>query len=302
MDNSNKKIFQTIKDGKEAKIQVFVVVEVFRTLAMIWFLSILFLGVILTVSFTEEPYKEIMQGIFGVVNSCVYFDFYPSTYVLPTLYAIEPILICLYCIAFIFRAWIAMNENKINYGSFVCYALTFAYFFISTLVFAIIFAIQPDPKEPVTIQVHSLPFTNLIFALMIENTAIMWFNYKVAWIETDFFKWMSVISFINLFVIMISSILKILSHVNAVLFIESTLQIENGVILNNGWIWYVNDNETLTSFFTFADIMWLLSVVVFPILQGGYLLYRGAYTHGLIITIEDNRMSRPDYVPIASSS
>ena len=136
---------------------------------------------------------------------------------------------------------------------------------------------------------------------MILNAAIGWFNYRVAWMGTDFFKWMSVINFINLFVIIITSILKIFSHVNAVLFIESTLKIENGVILNNGWIWYVNDNETLNSFFTLADIMWLLSVVAFPVLQGGYLLYRGTYTHGLIITIEDNRMSRPDYVSIASS-
>ena len=301
MEISDNKIFQTLKDGKEAKVQMFVVIEVFRTLAWIWYLLMFVLGVILTVSLTEEPYKEIMRGVFGVVNSCVYFDFNPSTYVLPSLYAIHAVLIYLYCIAFIFKAWIAMNENKINYGSFVCYAVTLSYFFISTLVLAITFTTQPDPKEPVTIQVHSLPFTNLIFALMIENTAIAWFNYKVAWIQTDFFKWMSFISFINLFVIIISSILKILSHVNAVLFIESTLQIENGVILNNGWIWFVNDNEALNSFFTFTDIMWLLSVVVFPIFQGGYLLYRGAYTHGRTITIEDNRMSRYKYDPIASS-
>ena len=297
MKISKNKIFQTFKDGKEAKIQIFAVVEVFRALAWIWYLFLFVIGVILTVSFTKEPYKDIIYGIFGSVNSCVYFDFYPSTYVLPSLYAFLPTLMFLYCNASIFRAWIAMNENKINYGSFVCYSITHAYFFISILVLAIVFAIQPNPKEPVTIQVHTLPFTNLVFALMIVHTAIAWFNYKVAWIETDYFKWMSVINFISLFVIILTSIIKILQHLNGVLFIESTLQVENGEILNNGFIWYVQDHDTLNSFFVVEDIMWILSVIVLPILQGGYLLYRGEDTHGLIITIEDNRTSRPDYVP-----
>ena len=298
MDISKNKIFQTFKDGKEAKIQIFAVVEVFRFLAWIWYLFLFVIGVILTVSFTKEPYRELLTRVFGSANSCAYFDFYPSTYVLPSMYAFLPNLIFLYCIASIFRAWIAMNENKISYGSFICYSITHIYFFISILVFATIFAIQPNPKEPVTIQAHTLPFTNLVFALMIVHTGIAWFNYKVAWIETNYFKWMSVINFISLFVIILTSMLKILNHFNAVLFVESTLQIENGEVLNNGFIWYVQDHDTLNSFFVSVDIIWMLSVIAIPILQGGYLLYRREDTHGLIITIEDNRTSKPDYVSI----
>ena len=301
MEISKNKIFKTFKDGNEAKVQIFAVVEVFRVLAWIWYLFLFVIGVILTISFTKEPYREILYKVFGNVNSCAYFDFYPSTYVLPSIYAFLPTLIFLYCIASIFRAWIAMNENKINYGSFVCYSITHAYFFISILVFAVIFAIQPNTKEPVTIQIHTLPFTNLIFAFMIVHTSIAWFNYKVAWIEMDYFKWMSVTNFISLFVMILASIIKIVHHLNAVLFIESTLQIENGEILNNGFIWYVQDHDTLNSFFVLVDIIWMLSVIALPILQGGYLLYRGHDTHGLIITIEDNRTSRQEFVPFESS-
>ena len=56
--------------------------------------------------------------------------------------------------------------------------------------------------------------------------------------------------------------------------------------------------DTLNSFFVSVDIIWMLSVIAIPILQGGYLLYRREDTHGLIITIEDNRTSKPDYVSI----
>ena len=38
MDTSNNKLFGVTKDGKEAKIQMFIVVEIFRLAAFLWFL------------------------------------------------------------------------------------------------------------------------------------------------------------------------------------------------------------------------------------------------------------------------
>ena len=297
METSNKKICHTSMDTKEAKIKMFVVVEAFRFVAWLWFLFLFVVGVILTDSFAVVDYNKVLREVFGITNTCAYFDWYPSTYVLPVLYALLPTLMLLYCLASIFRAWIAKNENKINNGSFVCYTLALSYFFISLLLFAIIFAIQPNPKEPVTIQIHTLPFTNLTFAMMLAQAAIAWLNYKVAWAGTDFFRWMSTINFINLFIIIVTSIIQILIQLNAVLFIETTLQIENGEVVNNGWIWFVQDHNALNAFFTFVDITWTISVIGIPILQGGYLLYRGHDTDGLIITIEDNRKSKADIVP-----
>ena len=90
----------------------------------------------------------------------------------------------------------------------------------------------------------------------------------------------------------------ILLMLNAVVCIETTLQIKNGEILNNGWIWNTQDHPTLNAFLTFVDRTWTISVVAIPTLQGGYLLYRGHDTNGLIITIEDNRLRKADIVPI----
>ena len=105
-----------------------------------------------------------------------------------------------------------------------------------------------------------------------------------------------------MFVIIVTTVVKLIVHVNGVLFIESTLQMsENGDVLNNGLIWNVQDHDGLNLFFQVNDIVWLFFILISPILQGGYLVYKGKDTHGLIITLEDNRESRKDYVPIETS-
>ena len=296
MEITNNKFFQIIKDGKEAKIQMFIVVEMFRLLLWIWFLLTLLIGVLLTIMFTKEDYKAIMEGVFGSVNACVYLDFYPATYVAPVLYAFFPVLVFLYCVASIFRAWISMREDKIDNVFFVVYSLIFTYFFTSTLVFAIVFAIQPDLKNPDTIKVHTFPFTNVIFAIMLLQMMITWFDLKVSWIETTCFKWLTTINLFALFIIILSSTLKILQHLNSVMFIETTLKIsENGKALSNGFIWNVHEHEIINWVFQLTDITWVFTVVLLPIVQGGYLLYRSMDTHGLIITIEDNRTCKAEY-------
>ena len=137
---------------------------------------------------------------------------------------------------------------------------------------------------------------------MVLHIATVWFNNKVGWIGTDYFKCFSVFNSISLFFIIVTTIVKLIVHVNGVLFIESTLQMsENGDVLNNGLIWNVQDHDGLNLFIQLVDFVWLFFILISPILQGGYLVYRGNDTHGLILTIEDNRESRNDYIPIETS-
>ena len=306
MENSDHKSFYILKDGKEAKIQYFVVIEVFRLLAWIWFSIQILFGMILTVAFTKEDYKQILKSVFGSVNSCVYFDFYPSTYVIPIIYALFPVLVFMYCNASTFRAWISMVEHKISSNSFIMYFVVNLYFFLSTLAFAICFSIQPDINNPETIQVHTFPFTNLVLSMMILHTMIAWFDNKVAMLETNVSKWMKLAYFPALFIMIFTSCAKIVMHLNAILFIEQTLKFdENGQVVGNGFIWDVQSHETVNLFFQLVDVAWMISAIVFPIMKGGYLLYRGQDTHGLIITIEDNRegkqQDKEGYHPIESS-
>ena len=293
MEDSDRKSFHILKDGKERKVQLFIVVEMFRCLALIWFSFQIFIGMILTVAFTEEDYKKILKSVFGSVNSCVYFDFYPSTYVIPIIYALFPVLVFMYCNAATFRAWISMVENKISSNSFIMYFVVHLYFFLSSLAFAICFSIQPDINNPETIKVHTFPFTNLVLSMMLLHIMIAWFDNKVAMLETNFPKWMKITCFAILIIMIFTTLVKVVIHLNAILFIEQTLKFdENGQVVGNGFIWDVQSHETVNIFFQLVDVVWMMSAVLFPILKGAYLLYRGQDTHGLIITIEDNREGR----------
>ena len=169
-----------IKDvGGEKEINFFVVVEMFRFLFYLWFVIIMITGISLTLVFTEEKYSEIIKTIFGSINVCVFFDFPPSIYVLPSLYAIWPVIIFIYAILSVFRAWISKEEKKITKLAFTMYSLVFLYFTLSAAVFSTSIAVQPDLKKPVTIKLHTLPFTNLVLALTVLQISITWFGFEV---------------------------------------------------------------------------------------------------------------------------
>ena len=165
--------------GGEKEINFFVVVEMFRFLFYLWFVIILITGILLTFVFTKEKYSEIIKTIFGSINVCVFLDFPPSIYVIPSLYAIWPIIVFIYAILSVFRAWISKEEKKITKFAFITYSLVFVYFTLSAVVLNTTMAVQPDLKKPVTIKLHTLPFTNLVMALSVLQISITWFGFEV---------------------------------------------------------------------------------------------------------------------------
>ena len=165
--------------GGEKEINFFVVVEMFRFLFYLWFVMMLITGILLTFVFTKEKYSEIIKTIFGSINVCVFLDFPPSIYVIPSLYAIWPIIVFIYAILSVFRAWISKEEKKITKFAFITYSLVFVYFTLSAVVLNTTMAVQPDLKKPVTIKLHTLPFTNLVMALSVLQISITWFGFEV---------------------------------------------------------------------------------------------------------------------------
>ena len=129
------------------------------------------MGVALTIGFAEVDYKAFLTSFFGSYNICAYFDFPPSTYVLPALYAFFPIMAFIYTAASIFRAWISLEEKKMSTCSFTLYILAFVFFFLTTVIFTTIFAIQPEVKKPGTVELHTIPFTNLIVGVTLLQFA-----------------------------------------------------------------------------------------------------------------------------------
>lgn len=184
-----------IKDvGGEKEINFFAVVELFRFLVYLWFVFMMMIGILLTFFFTKEEYSKIIKFVFGSVNVCVFFDFAPSIYVLPSLFAMWPILVFLYAIVSIFRAWISKEEKKISRFAFFLYSSVFVYFTLSTAVLSTSIAVQPDLKKPETIKLHTLPFTNMVIALTVVQISISWFGIKVVIHIADiFFKvWVTI--------------------------------------------------------------------------------------------------------------
>ena len=112
---STKKWLQIRRNGNEREINLFVVVETFRFIFYLWFLLVMIVGILLTLTLSYEPeYKKIIRKLFGSINVCVFFDYPPATYVLPSLYAVWPVIVFQYAILSIFRAWISCSIGSKN--------------------------------------------------------------------------------------------------------------------------------------------------------------------------------------------
>ena len=279
------KRFRIQNVGGEKEINFFVVLEMFRFLFYLWFVLIMVTAILLTVIFTEEEYSAIIKTIFGSINVCVFFDFAPSIYVLPSLFTVWPIIAFQYSMFSIFRAWIAKEENKMSTFSFISYTLIFVYFNVSIVVFSTSLAIQPDLNKPTTIILHTLPFTNFIVALTFFQVAITWFGFRVSWKGLNIPKLLHIATYVCIIMMVITSIMKILQHFNAVLDLGDGLERDVSV---HG-IWWSVRNETMQRILQIVDAMWMISALFWPMCQSGYLLWRNFDTHGLIITIGDNR-------------
>ena len=116
---------------------------------------------------------------------CIFFDFPPSTYVLPIMFAIQVVLVHHYSILTIFRAWIAKEENKISGVCFILYSLIFIYLFLSATLFSNVFAVQPVLNNPSAILAHAIPFTNLIISFTLFQIAVSWLGVNVFWNELN---------------------------------------------------------------------------------------------------------------------
>ena len=288
-ERSEQKIFEIRRSGRERKINFFVVVELFRFLFYLWFTFTIVVSVILTVAFVEVDYKKIVRSFGGAINVCIYLDFLPVIYVLPALYSIFVIIVFLFVVASIFRAWISKEENKISGDAMKLYVFAFCYFFLATIMVSITFAIQPDLDKPDTWLIHTLPFTNLVLALMFLHIAMTWFNVKVAWVELNGKRWLKITNYVALTILITASLIKILHHINS---FGGIIQGENREVISSGWIWDVK-NETIGMVCQIADSIWMICAVIFPMCQSGYLAWRKFDTHGLIVTIEDNRVTTP---------
>ena len=241
-DDTSAKVFEIINDGNEIKIKIFTIVEFFRFAYLLYFTMIIVIGVSITSAFVKEGFKEIISSLSGYVNICAYFDFPPSTYVLPSFYAIAPTIVFLYAITFVFRAWISCKENKISQASLILYMCVHLYLFLSVAFFANAFAIQPFLDDlPKTYILHTFPFANLMISLILVQIASTIFNNKVAWVGWNVSVFLKISSYAFTTILILSSIVKVLWIINT---FGEIIQTENkGKVISNGWMWNVQESH-----------------------------------------------------------
>ena len=289
-DDTSENIFKIIKEGNETKIRIFTIVEVFRFAYLLYFSLIMVLVVSITSAFVKEGFKEIMTSLTGFINICSYFDFPPTTYVVPSFYAIFPTIVFLYAITFVFRAWISCKENKISQASLILYMCVYLYLFLSAAFFATTFAIQPSLDDlPKTYILHTAPFTNLIISFNLVQIAATIFNNKVAWIDWNVSVFLKISSYSVTTILTLSSIVKVLWSINTFGGVIQTGNKEK--VIANGWIWNVQE-EPFGKIGQTNDTIFMICTFVYPMCEAIYLMLKKSDAHGVIFTIEDNKMAK----------
>ena len=294
------------ENAKDKAIEIKVVVEEFRFYFYLVFCLITFTGWILTTFYAKnffgcDKYGKLLEDVFGSVNLCVVFDFPPATYILPSLYSVLVVFVYLYALAAIFRAWISKHEKRITPLFFTLYSGAFVYFALSCSIFSTIFAVAPNPLEgKFTVLIHTIPYSNLIVALCCLQIAVTWFGIEVSWAPLNAPKWLRFCSILGLFGMMITTLFKVIQHINALSDIgECTPGINwkeevcnsqdlNAVhVCGNGLLWSVHEG----SYKMMASVnekAWVIFTILFPLFQSGYLWFARFKTHHIIFSIRDS--------------
>ena len=109
---------------------------------------------------------------------------------------------------------------------------------------------------------------------------------KVSWKGLEIPKLLKFLTVTFLATLVATSTIKILQHINGVFGYNDDES--NGIPKDHGLIWSVQ-NGTMSKIGQIADMIWMLSILFWPMCQSGYEMWRKFDTHGLIITIGDNR-------------
>ena len=109
---------------------------------------------------------------------------------------------------------------------------------------------------------------------------------KVSWKGLEIPKLLKFLTVTFLVTLVATSTIKILQHINGVFGYD--YDESKDIPKDHGLIWSVQ-NGTMSKIGQIADMIWMLSILFWPMCQSGYEMWRKFDTHGLIITIGDNR-------------
>lgn len=237
------------------------------------------MGVVLTKTNVTGDYGKLIRDVFGIENLCIYFDYPPSTYVLPSIWSIALMFIYAYAIVSIFRVWVAKEEGKLAHYSFILYVVGFSYVVLSFIVFTTCFSVQPSATDLNKMRIHTAPFTNLIVALWVLSVLVTWFGEKVAWKNVGL---PSAVFYFNRFMVLVQTVVvvaKVVHHVNCL------------TVLDGGLWWDPKTAVGVNKMAKAADVLLLITLVAWPALKCAYMSFLRYKTHCVYLSFQDNRVA-----------
>lgn len=179
-------LIESVKNKNNHGWKITMVVDNVRFLFYLLFFWTIIVGLILTTLFVDFDHSEIVMDVFGGPNLCTYVDFPPATYFTFFFLSFSTISGMIYSFLSISRLIIAFNEKKISARAKTLMIWGHVYFMLSLVVFTDVLAVQPDRAAPVTMRIHTIPYTNLKIALLFLQYYGVWFGTNVAWNDIKF--------------------------------------------------------------------------------------------------------------------
>ena len=269
----------------EHSLNMVLVVEDFRLIFYLGHTLLIVVGVILTEAFTDEDHHGILKDVYGITNTCAFYDFAPSTYVLPFLWGFLLIVAVIYVVLAIFRVRVSCLEKKLTKREEVSLILAYVYVGLSFVWFGVCFAVQPDRAAPITMIMHTIPYANFRLCECVLQTAVVYFGVRVAWVGLKFPRWFIVGSIVHIVLLVVTTACVAVFALNAMLDMGEKNLVGKGI-----WWSVRNENSKLFGEIVVNWSSYGLSNVL-PLLQVIYICRHGTNTRAAVFAVSDNRRS-----------
>lgn len=159
--------------GASADMAIDFVVEKVRLYGYAGFWVVVLVGIVLTRAFSGQDLENsLLVQVFGYNNICVYFDYPPSNYILPFLWAITLVLLLSYITAHWLQMRAEVQEGALSLGLYRTLVGLKVFEAFTLVAFSTIFAVSPEGRDH-TLFIHTAPFFLLqlgMVSLAMSNT------------------------------------------------------------------------------------------------------------------------------------
>ncbi len=244
------------RSGGAPEVAFDLVVERLRLMGYGGFWVVVVTGIILTRLFSGQNLETgVLMDVFGYNNICVYFDYAPSTFILPGLWAVTLALLLLYIATHWLQMRAEMRAGSLSVGLYRTLSGFKLFEAIVLALFSTIFAVTPTGWNH-TLYIHTAPFFLLqigMVSLAMSNTL---HGIKSGyWDRLELPDWFAKAAIVYCVIFAMIVAFKIPVATNA---------------MTGQRFWAQTD--TLISIASIVDKAFLVCAAIIPMMKAGYLL------------------------------